>query len=73
MEADTDKSSMSEYERARLERIKENRKMLDELFPDGTGLFPITDSQGSSGERTPERCSRRTAGSPRQQRAYTTR
>ena len=29
---------MSEYELDRLERIKENQKMLDELFPHGTDL-----------------------------------
>ena len=29
---------LSEYERERLKRIEENRKMLDELFPEGTGL-----------------------------------
>lgn len=72
MEADSEK--MSEYELARLERIKENRKMLEELFPDGTGLLPLTDSQSSSGDRTPERYStRRAVRSPRKQRAYTTR
>ena len=31
-------ATMSEYERDRLKRIEENRKMLDELFPDGTSL-----------------------------------
>ena len=72
MEPDSEK--MSEYELARLERIKENRKMLEELFPDGTGLFPLTDSQSSSGDRTPERYStRRVVRSPRKQRVYTTR
>ena len=29
---------MSEYELKRMERIRENKKMLEELFPDGTGL-----------------------------------
>ena len=29
---------ISEYERERLKRIEENRKMLSELFPNGTGL-----------------------------------
>ena len=29
---------LSEYELARLERIKENQQMLEELFPEGTSL-----------------------------------
>ena len=41
---------LSEYEIARLERIKENKKMLEELFPEGTGLHLPVDS-----ERTPEK------------------
>ena len=35
---DKSKSALSDYEKERLKRIEENRKMLDELFPDGTGL-----------------------------------
>ena len=31
----TRKHELSEYERERLERIKENEKMLEELFPSG--------------------------------------
>lgn len=30
---------MSEYEIARLERIKENEKMLEQLFPEGTDVL----------------------------------
>lgn len=41
---------LSDYEIARLERIKENKKMLEELFPEGTGLrLPV------NFERTPEK------------------
>ena len=51
---------MSAYERDRLERIKENQKMLEELFPDGTPDIVLTgsrtrkrrtqaDSQGGTG------------------------
>ena len=56
---------LCDYELQRLERIKENRKMLEELFPDGTSMYmprPIKkrkpigprrvsqqDSQGGSG------------------------
>lgn len=36
---------MSEYELARQERIKENQKMLEELFPEGTDI--IKQSVGS--------------------------
>lgn len=43
---------LSEYELQRLERIKENKKMLEELFPDGTGLYPL--QKTSPRERTPE-------------------
>lgn len=31
---------LSEYEIARQERIKENQKMLEELFPEGTDIIP---------------------------------
>lgn len=31
--------AMSEYELDRLERIKENKKMLEELFPEGTDIM----------------------------------
>lgn len=52
---------MCEYELERLERIKANRKMLEELFPEGTSMYmprPIkkrrssyrrVSSQGSQG------------------------
>ena len=30
---------LCDYELQRLERIKENRKMLEELFPDGTSMY----------------------------------
>lgn len=43
-------TGLSEYELARLERIKENQKMLEELFPEGTGLF-IPGSPQSRGQR----------------------
>ena len=33
-----DKSDMCEYELKRLERIKANRKMLEDLFPEGTTI-----------------------------------
>ena len=32
-------SELCEYELQRLERIKANRKMLEELFPDGTSMY----------------------------------
>ena len=32
-------NGVSEYELARLERIKENEKMLEELFPEGTDIL----------------------------------
>lgn len=41
---------LSEYEIARLERIKENKRVLEELFPEGTGLHLPTYF-----ERTPEK------------------
>lgn len=34
-----DTKTMSEYERIRQERIKENQKMLEELFPEGTDII----------------------------------
>ena len=63
-----DESDMCEYELKRLERIKANREMLKELFPEGTSMYmprpikkrarrsSIQDSQGgsTSGESTPE-------------------
>ena len=45
-----DSGGLSDYELARLERIKENRKMLEELFPEGTSLF-IPGSPQSRGQR----------------------
>jgi hypothetical protein len=45
---------MSEYERDRLKRIEENRKMLDELFPDGTGLNLSMKVVKGEKEQTPE-------------------
>lgn len=49
---------MSEYERDRLKRIEENRKMLDHLFPDGTSLSVNGHSRVRMGrpdkEHTPE-------------------
>ena len=38
MEGVVGRDGMSEYERERQKRIEENRKMLEELFPEGTGL-----------------------------------
>ena len=63
-----EETDMCDYELKRLERIKANRKMLEELFPEGTGMYmprpikkrrrraSIQDSQGgsTSGESTPE-------------------
>ena len=34
-----EKSDMCEYELKRLQRIKSNRKMLEELFPKGTSMY----------------------------------
>ena len=34
-----DESDMCEYELRRLERIKANRKMLEDLFPEGTRVY----------------------------------
>ena len=34
-----EESDMCEYELKRLERIKANRKMLEELFPEGTSMY----------------------------------
>lgn len=46
---------MSEYERDRLKRIEENRKMLDQLFPDGTSLsLNVPTSTRSMKELTPD-------------------
>ena len=45
---------MSEYERERLKRIEENRKMLDELFPDGTSLNVSMKVMREEKEHTPE-------------------
>jgi hypothetical protein len=42
---------MSAYERERLERIKENQKMLDELFPEGTPDLVVARSSGSRKRR----------------------
>lgn len=44
---------LSDYEKERLKRIEENRKMLDELFPDGTGLH-VNGGIGRDKESTPE-------------------
>ena len=44
---------MSEYERERQKRIEENRKMLEELFPDGTSLsLPVR--RAPEKEETPD-------------------
>ena len=46
---------MSEYERERQKRIEENRKMLEELFPDGTSLsVPVVRRASAVKEGTPE-------------------
>ena len=46
---------MSEYERERQKRIEENRKMLEELFPDGTSLSgPVVRRGPVVKEGTPE-------------------
>ena len=34
----SESTGLSEYELARQERIKENQKMLEELFPEGTDI-----------------------------------
>lgn len=50
-----DGKEMSDYERDRLKRIEENRKMLDELFPDGTSLnVSVPSSTRSEKELTPD-------------------
>ena len=46
---------MSDYERERQKRIEENRKMLEELFPDGTSLSgPVARRGPVVKEGTPE-------------------
>ena len=47
-------NGMSEYERERLKRIEENRKMLEELFPDGTSLNSERRTGRGEKELTPE-------------------
>ena len=57
-------NSLSEYELARLERIKENQQMLEELFPEGTSVVKSypgrrrkrsdDDNSRCSGDGTPE-------------------
>lgn len=57
-------NSLSEYELARLERIKENQQMLEELFPEGTSVLKSypgrrrkrsdDDNSRGSGDNTPE-------------------
>lgn len=69
-----DGKEMSEYERDRLKRIEENRKMLDELFPDGTSLNVSVPSSTRSGkELTPEAGMEEgsTYGSPAERRVRT--
>ena len=42
-------NKLSQYELERQERMKENQKMLEELFPDGTDIVP------PKGRRAPKR------------------
>ena len=56
--------AMSEYELNRLERIKENQKMLEELFPEGTNVLTpevISPYSGRSKRRCTDTNSRGTA------------
>ena len=65
---------LSDYELARLERIKQNKKMLEELFPEGvTSLLcsPSPSSSSSAGdgrERTPEGSNQHDGGAGRSRR-----
>ena len=77
-------NKLSAYELARLERIKENQQMLEELFPEGTSMNslmrtkPATrpkrrnrsddDESRESGESTPDECA-----SPRKKGRFTVR
>ncbi len=48
---------VSEYEQTRLNRIKENQKMLEELFPEGPTTLTLP-SRSSKSQKSP-RCRKR--------------
>jgi len=55
VEADADKSGLSDYELARLENMKAINEKFNEIFSDVSHLLPTGESETSSAERTPER------------------
>jgi len=61
VEADADKSGLSDYELARLENMKAINEKFNEIFSEVSHLLPTGESETSSAERTPERRNSRKA------------